>query len=126
MSDYCRCKVIRLKVSPAQLNVESLWDLENKFPELFKFTNGKGFEVAPTEKDFIDYLLSSTYGEENSDFGRVRKLTEKEFLKYLPLFKILYPEVTIEDLRLVDYCWYNCAEAPDYFDESTDNFYDEI
>ena len=53
-----------------------------------------------------------------------------EFLKYAPEFCELLNHRGIDksELRLVEYCWYDCSEAPDYFDESTyhDYFYDEV
>lgn len=49
------------------------------------------------------------------DFSKFRKLLKD---------RIVMPD----ELRLVEYCWYDCSEAPDYFDESTyhDDFYDEV
>jgi len=49
------------------------------------------------------------------DFSKFRKLLKD---------RIVMPD----ELRLVEYCWYDCGEAPDYFDESTyhDDFYDEV
>ena len=35
-------------------------------------------------------------------------------------------EVDINNFRLVDYCYYNCCEPDDYFDEQSDPFYDEV
>ncbi len=30
--------------------------------------------------------------------------------------KTIKPNVKADDLRAVDFCWYNCSEAPLYFD----------
>lgn len=126
MSDYCRNKVVRCNVTKEQLGLEDIWDIEDNLNDLNKTLEKGSFEIAPTDSDFIDLILSSTYGEESSDFGRVRKLNERELEKYLPLFKKISEKITPENLRYVDFCWYNCCEATDYFDESQDDFYDEI
>ena len=127
MSDYSRNKVVRLRATEKKLGVEDIWDMEEKYKELFTNTrDGKPyFEIAPTEEIFVDYVLFHSYGEECDDFGRTRKLTESELEKYIPIFQQIYPNVTGDDLRYVDYCFYNCSEAPDYFDD-VDEFYDEI
>ena len=28
-----------------------------------------------------------------------------------------------EDLRMIDFCWYNCSEANDFFEKTDDEFY---
>lgn len=125
MSDYCHSRVVRLKATEEQLGVKSIWDMEDKYPELFGNSDVNKFEIAPTEEPFVDYVLYYTYGEESDDWGRTRTLSDKELDKYLPIFRQIYPEVKSENLRYVDYCFYNCSEAPDYFDDG-DDFYDEI
>lgn len=125
MSDYSRSKVIRLKASLEELGVSDIYDVEDKYPELFTkecYTEYKKnekpyFEIAPTEEPFIDYVLFHSYGEECGDWGNARYLSEEELNKFLPLFQQILPTVTPEQLRYVDYCFYNCTEAPDYFDE---------
>lgn len=124
MSDYERNKVVRLKASLENLGVESLWDLEEKYQDLFGIGDVGKFETAPTEEPFIDFILYHSYGDECGEWGRARRLTDKELEKYIPIFKQIYPTVTSENLRYVDYCFYNCSEAPDYFDE--DDFFDEV
>lgn len=133
MSDYSRSKVVRLKATLEELGVSDIWDIENKFQDLFSsecYTEYKKskkpyFEIAPTEEPFIDLVLFHSYGEECNDWGRTRELTEKELEKYIPIFQQILPTVKKEQLRYVDYCFYNCSEAPDYFDEQ-DDFFDEI
>ena len=119
MSDYSRSKVVRLKATLEELEVK------DKFPNLFGNSDVGMFEIAPTEEAFIDYVLFHSYGEECDDWGRTRELTEKELSRYIPIFQQILPTVRKEQLRYVDYCFYNCTEAPDYFDEQ-DDFFDEI
>lgn len=125
MSDYCYKKVVRCKVKAEDLGIESLWDLGEIYQDEFGQGSIGDFVVAPTEEEFVDYLLNSSYGCESSDYGRTRKLSEKELEKYIKLFSKIIPNVKPEDLRLVEYCWYNCCEAPGYFDEK-DDFYNEV
>ena len=113
MSDYSRSKVIRCRIK-SEWNLD-VWDLESAYPNKFKFPCLNAFEVAPTEEPFIDYVLFHSYGEESGDFGFTRKLEIEEIEQYLPLFKEIIPNCTSDDLRYVDYCFYNCTEAPDYF-----------
>jgi hypothetical protein len=51
-------------------------------------------------------------------------------MKYSSKFEELLKDRIVKpsELRLVEYCWYDCSEAPDYFDDSTchDDFYDEV
>lgn len=127
MSDYCHRKVIRMKISEEEackiFGVDDGWGVS----DLLEKTE---FEIAPTSDFFLDYVLSSRNDAEG-DWGKVRTLSASEYSKYEKLFNELfgyqlrcYPD----DFRLVEYCWYDCSEAPDYFDESTyhDDFYDEV
>lgn len=132
MSDYRRSKVVRLKATLDELGISDIWDIENKFPDLFSsecYTEYKKskkpyFEIAPTEQPFIDFVIFHSYGEECDDWGRTRELTKNELAKYIPIFQQILPTVKAEQLRYVDYCFYDCCEAPDYFDE--DEFFEEI
>ena len=117
MSDYYHIKAIRMKVSSKQLGVDSLYDIEDdkRFEELFHPSDKRRinrFEIAPTESEGGD------------NWGKARKLTEKELEKFLPMFKKIYPNATKNDLRYVEFCYYNCCEADDYFDVRTENFED--
>lgn len=126
MTECCHRKAVGFKIDEELacrlLKVNDKWSIEN----LLKAP----FEIAPTEKLFIDYNLPCSNDAEG-DWGKVRTLSTSEYSKYEKLFNELfgyqlrcYPD----DFRLVEYCWYDCSEAPDYFDESTyhDDFYDEV
>lgn len=116
MSDYRYMRVIRCKVDMNKIGVSSLWDLEDKFPELFDIRLSNYFEKAPVEEEnYLDYVLKSEISYDGGDWGKSRYLTDNEAVKYLPLFKQIYPDVETDDLRAVEYCWYDCSEAPLYF-----------
>lgn len=82
----------------------------NLYPETVKSVPGP----------FLDYYLDevaplspeeNTYHENDS----VRPLTQEEKVRYLPLYRKLFPDFTLERMDDVHYCqyeWYNGAEAP--------------
>lgn len=120
-------KAVRLKIdldtAKHIFNVDDKWDII----ELLEKTK---FSVAPTEAMFIDLELKTDTDLEG-DWGRSRELYPTEFIKYLNIFREIIPEtinITPENLRLVEYCFYDSCDAPDYFDQNTvrDTFYDEV
>lgn len=126
MSEYCHRKVVRFKIDEELacrlLNVDDRWDIE----DLLKAP----FEIAPTKEFFIDYNLPCSNDAEG-DWGKVRTLSTSEYSKYEKLFNELFDyqlRCYPDDFRLVEYCWYDGNEAPDYFDSTTyhDDFYDEV
>ena len=130
MSDYRHEKVLRVPYQKYGLGVDTeSWDFcmdfENEHQELFGGVNN--FQFAPTDLAFLDYLLFRKY-DCSGEFGKTRSLYPSEKEKYLPIFQQLIPEIDMDDVRLVEYCWYDGTEAPDYYDESTchDDFYDEV
>lgn len=127
MSEYCHRKAIRMKISEEEackiFGVDMRPDARLDIEELLKAP----FELAPTAEFFIDYNLPCSNDAEG-DWGKVRALSRTEFLKYAPDFCNLlnHRGVNMSELRLVEYCWYDCSKAPDYFDETTDDFYKEV
>lgn len=126
MSEYCRRKAVRFKIDEEAacrlLKVEDRCDIE----DLLKTP----FEISPTKEFFIDYNLPCSNDAEG-DWGRTRRLYPTEYNKYEKLFNELFGyqlRCHPDDFRLVEYCWYDCSEAPDYFDGTTyhDDFYDEV
>lgn len=117
MSDYRYMRVIRCKVDLNKISVSSLWDLEDKFPDLFDISLSQHFEKAVVEEDdYLDYVIESKIDDNGGDWGKSRYLTENEANKYLVLFSEIYPDVKRDDLRAVEFCWYDCSEAPLYYD----------
>lgn len=119
MSDYRHMRVIRCKVDMDKIGVSSLWDLENKFSEfsdLFDMNFSRYFTKAPVEEEnYLDYVLESKGSYNGGSWGKSRYLTDNEAAKYLTLFSMIYPDVERKDLRAVEFCWYDCSEAPLYF-----------
>lgn len=123
MSEYCHRKAVRMKISEEEackiFNAEDGWDIESCL-------TGTNFEIAPTAEFFLDYVLSSRNDAEG-DWGRTRELYPSEYMKYSAKFEELLQDRIVKpsELRLVEYCWYDCSEAPDYF-TCHDDFYDEV
>ena len=126
MSSYEHNKAVRMRFSTEKFNVTDIWEMEDKFPEFFKFAQIGKFDVVPTDKDYyIDYVLFHEH-DDCAEYVRCRMLSESEQKKYVEIFKQICDDVKGTDLRYVDYCWYNCSEPPDCFETSDDHFFDEI
>lgn len=131
MSTYVRQKVLRIPITPFELHMEDsddlFNDLEEKHPDLFDYGTPKMFQIAPTEELFLDYVLEYEW-DANGDWGRVRELYPSEQDKYRSIFQQVMPNVDMNKVHLVEYCWYNGSEAPNYYsmDKSKDKFYEEV
>lgn len=99
--------------------------LEDVLPDLFDYSTKNKFQMSPTREPFIDYVLESEW-DCDGEYGKVRELYDSEKEKFRPIFQQLDPEVNMNDVRLVEYCWYNGSEAPDYYDITNDPFYKEL
>jgi len=129
MSDYKHEKVIRLPFPKSiieKYNAEDPYECEEYFKEkigdLWDNRSKNSFKLGYSDEAFyIDWLYYSTYGEESGDWGNVRLLTKKELEVIKPYFDKLGVVYKDEDLRLVDYCYYNCCEPSDYYELSGDD-----
>ena len=134
MSDYKREKVVRCRVDKeyikSHLGLEDLWDIDidERYVDIFDYGSVGKFQIAPTEDFFIDYVLKSEYGARCGEFGKTRHLSNSELEKYKNIFSKIIPCDLIDDenIRVVEYCWYNATECESYFDEVDDGFYDEV
>ena len=141
MSTYVREKVLRIpreKMNFAHLvrkleekfPGEDVMDdlgyyIEDAFPDLFDYGKKNKFQLAPTEDPFIDYVLDKEWDCEGS-YGKVRELYESEKEKFRPIFQQLDPDLNMDYVRLVEFCWYNGSDAPSYYDLTKDPFYKEL
>lgn len=121
MSSYLKQKVLRVPLSKYDLTVE---EIENN-PNI-DYGKVNTFQISPTEIPFLDYVLENIYHECEGEYGKIRELYISEKEKYFSVFKKIIPDINMDDVRLVEYSWYNCTEAPDYYDETTDDFYKEV
>lgn len=99
--------------------------IENAFPDLFDYGTKNKFQLAPTEEEFIDYVLDREW-DCDGDYGKVRDLYESEKEKFKPIFQQLDLDINMDYVRLVEFCWYNGSEAPDYYEIADDPFYKEL
>ena len=68
MSDYRYMRVIRCKVDMNKIGVSSIWDLEDKFSDLFDMNFSRYFTKAPVEEEsYLDYVLKSEISYDGGD-----------------------------------------------------------
>ena len=141
MSTYVREKVLRIpryKIDFAKIvhKLEEKYPeddvmddlefyLEDVLPDLFDYRTKNKFQMSPTREPFIDYVLEYEW-DCDGEYGKVRELYDSEKEKFRPIFQKLDPEVNMDFVHLVEYCWYNCSEAPGYYDLKEDLFYKEL
>lgn len=141
MSTYVREKVLR--VPRDKINFESIinkmvenfpnedimddfgYYIEEAFPDLFNYGKRNKFQIAPTEEWFIDYVLDKEWDCDGS-YGKVRDLYDSEKEKFRPVFQQIDPNINMDFVRLVEFCWYNGSDAPSYYDITKDPFYKEL
>ena len=141
MSTYVREKVLRIPID--KINFEDLINesqkkhpnedirddlmcfFETDFPELFEYGEPHKFSSSPTCKPFLDYVLEHEY-DCDGDYGKSRELYDSEKEKFKPIFQKIDKFVNMDDVHLVEFCWYNCGEAPNYYDQQEDPFYKEL
>ncbi len=119
MSTYVKEKVLRCPFDGDP------YRFEEEHEAAFDYGKVGKFQVAPTESAFIDYVLERDR-DSDGEYGKTRALSEREQSKYLPIWQELIPDVDMNKVRLVEFCWYNATEAPDYYDDTDDPFYAEI
>ena len=134
MSDYIKKRAIRYRLKPEEVEryekmLSTEW--EDFLPELLHkyfnlkreynlggekdFTMGYGYDYEKGDQTYVDYMIEYVYGADG-DYALTRDLTEEEYKKYAPLFKERFPELNIDELRYVDYCYYNGVDEPAVYD----------
>ena len=111
-----RIKMCVLRLPCDRVGIEDPWAFSEAhktfFPAFYPYPH---FAVAPTVRGFIDYVLSERLSREES-YGKTRGLTPAERRKYTPVIRELFPRVNMDDVRFVEFCWYDGCEAPDYYE----------
>lgn len=141
MSTYVRHKVLRIPWEKVDMSniYETIkakhqgedifddlsWYLESDFPELFHYSKPGYFQTSPTSRPFLDYMIEYEY-DADGEYGKTRALYDSEKEKYKPIFQKVDPNINMDLVRLVEYCWYNCSEADDYYDDEHDSFYEAV
>ena len=121
MSDYLRTKAVLYPITEEQA------DKIDKILPPYDTTpwHIEGLDDGKKINYYLSYELDSTYGEDSGDFGFSRKLTEKEVEVFNPEFMSIFFKYNIDQkdrivyssdlLKYVDWCYYNCCEAEDYY-----------
>ena len=128
MSWYVKEKVLRIPYNKCGLNIEAEdlgEELEKKFPTLFKYGTIGKFQLAPTQTPYIDFVIDREV-DVDGEYIKVRELYLTERMKYMQIFHQLNPSISMNDVRLVEFAWYNATEAPDAYEITDDPFYAEI
>ena len=139
MSTYVREKVLRIPMERLNMNYiknilaekyddyedDFSYYLESEFPDIFDYATVGKFQTSPTEEPFIDYVLEYEW-DADGEYGKTRALTDNEKRKYLSVFQKIDPDINMDYVRLVEFCWYDATEAPNYYDNTNDSFYNEI
>lgn len=67
---------------------------------------------------YLFFSLYHTYGQRSDNFGSSRKCTAKEIVQYAPMFaEVLGKEIDTDKLKYIEYCWNNCCECQDYYED---------
>ncbi len=130
MSDYIRKKVIRypLNLWMDERGIVDYDDLEAYFLEYDASVNFYGSErgcftvdsgynsETETMNYYLDYLLKYEYGSEMDDYGISFTLLSKQKNKWEKEFKKIIDNIDKDKLRLVEFCYYNGCDCPDYYE----------
>ena len=137
MSDYEHNRAVMYPITLEvlnKLNCKDAFDLEERFTtnrykdsSYFEIEIFKDYEGNRECNYYLSYVINSTYGLESGEFGRSRFLKTSEQEKYKKLFSQILPEELIDPslFKYVDYCYYNCCEADDYYVKK-DSFESEL
>lgn len=129
MSDYVHKKAVRLPF-PIEIlilcNTDDAYEcenyLKNLLDDLWMNDEKNSFFIESTDNAvYIDWVYHYTYGEESGDWGNVRVLSDNELKIIKPYFDKLLVEYKDDDLRVIDYCYYNCCEPTDYYNINNDD-----
>lgn len=128
MSDYVRKKCVRFKIPQTiidELKNDNDWlvdlllekfQLKDSYDTENDFTINDGYDYDNRKEDyFLDYQLEYEYGA-SGDFESVRLLTDTEFQKYSRMFAKYFNEIGRDELRLVEYCYYNGVDEPSVYE----------
>lgn len=132
MSDYVKHKVLRIPFNKTGWSefggdfCRARDYFEEEYPDLFDYSTKGKFQFAPTEGEYVDYVLDIDRDAWEGEYGKIRDLYPSEKEKAYKLFEQVMPNADMSAIRVVEYCWYNCCEAPDYYDYSDDDFYKEL
>lgn len=130
MSEYCHMKVLRVPLDKYISNFDyrtfNYDDFEDKYKDVMGYDPGY-FEIMSTVDHhyYLDFILEKAYDSEGC-WGKSRNLYKNECIKYYDTFRIIFPNIRMRDVHLIEYCWYNGVEPDNYYSHDEDPFWDEI
>lgn len=121
MSDYCHETALRYPISCDDADrIDSM----RNYMGYKEITGVSYFTLTGTDAGmYLDYVIYHSYGDECGEWTKVRNLYESEKLEFKHLFEQFFPDINMNKVNMVDYCWYNCCEPPDCYDVTNDPFY---
>lgn len=94
---------------------EKIFNLKAKGYHLEVFDGQKGLNR------YLVFLTYHSYGKKHDNFGSSRPCTEFEIKRHIKKFQdVLCKEIDKNKLKYIEYCWYNCSECFDYYEEEED------
>ena len=90
---------------------EKYFDLKEKGFDLEVFDGQKGLNR------YLVFLTHHSYGEKHDNFGSSRPCNQQEIYYHAPKFREILGEIDTAKLKFIEYCWYNCSECFDYYEE---------
>ena len=131
MSDYVRAKVIRYPLDDfyKKMKFDDEYELEEFLKNIDKNFENYTFAVNYTYGNntshiYLDYTLNYEYGSEMGDYGISYELTEEQKEKWKDKFGKYLKDIDKDKFRLVEYCYYNGCDCPDYYEVKTQEITD--
>lgn len=125
MSDYLYTRAIRTEVTEEILKKFGVKDtyeletvLEQRKPSLYQFGKVNHFSMESCiSSTYIDFILEYEYGALPGEYGNCYKLSIEDYQKYKKMFDELLDTSIDYSLCEVEYCYYNCSEPEDCYQE---------
>lgn len=127
MSDYVRAKVIRYPLDDfyKKMKFDDMFELEDFFKRIDKTFGSYSshlntFTIKSTWNGeshyYLDYFLNYGYGSDMGDYGISYELNEEQKEKWKDKFSKYLKNIDKDKFRLVEYCYYNGCDCPDYYE----------
>ena len=131
MSDYVRAKVIRYPLDDfyKKMKFDDEYELEEFLKNIDKNFENYTFAVKYTYGNntshiYLDYTLNYEYGSDMGDYGISYELTKEQNEKWKDKFGKYLKDIDKDKFRLVEYCYYNGCDCPDYYEVKTQEITD--
>lgn len=114
MSDYSHNKGIIYPLPKMTEEERDKLEFSLKAPFSYEAFEGRNNNI----NHYLFFSLYHTYGQRSDNFGSSRKCTAKEIAQYAPMFaEVLGKEIDTDKLKYIEFCWYNCCECQDYYED---------